>query len=420
MIVDRRLPDTAEPTVTPAPPTAARIIGLDGARGISCLGVAIAHIANYSPTTLGGKAGIVGMTLIFFYGLSGFLLFLPYVRNLTADRSSAKVPSAKNFALHRIARIVPGYLAIFLICNYVFHVVYVQNPALQPLGTDNGTGMMTDPWQLLANLTLVHSYFPAYFQTGLNPSWSLTLEFAFYASLPIFGLLIFALRKRTTLHPFLLAAIPALVLIVIGFVGRALAPMVVAHFHITDVKMIDWGPNWAAVYLRSILANADSFAFGMLAAVVIVAMEQRFLRETLSRRMRLYSALALIPALVLSAALLGMKSYFGTSAISLAAGLSILVIVAPLARGQKSGLAQILDVAPMRFVGKVALSAYLWHFPILLLLGRWGLIAGDSVRGLLQNIALVLTVTFLVSTVTYYLIEQPAMNAARRYRHRWA
>ena len=143
--------------VAAAPGTRARIIGLDGARGLSCLGVAITHVTgHFSPHTAhASKITLIGMSLIFFYVLSGFLLFLPYVRNLTEERASATIPSTKNFALHRFARIVPGYLAIFLLCNFAFRVAYVHNPALQTPGTDAGTGMITNPWQLLANLTLV-------------------------------------------------------------------------------------------------------------------------------------------------------------------------------------------------------------------------------------------------------------------------
>jgi peptidoglycan/LPS O-acetylase OafA/YrhL len=39
--------------------------------------------------------------------------------------------------------------------------------------------------------------------------------------------------------------------------------------------------------------------------------------------------------------------------------------------------------------------------------------------GMCINIVTVLAVTMVVSTVTYYAVEQPAMNIARRYRYRW-
>ncbi len=400
--------------------TRARIIGLDGARGLSCLGVAVMHITGHysSHTAAAWKTNVLGMSLIFFYVLSGFLLFLPYVRNLTAQRSRAKLPSTKNFAIHRIARIMPGYLVIFLLCNYVFAVAYVENAAVQPVGTEDGTGTITDVWQLLANLTLVQSYIPQYFQTGLNPSWSLTLEFAFYTSLPLLGMLLFALRRRTSAHPLRLAIIAPLVLIVVGFVGKLLLPLLVTHFGVTDPQMMNWGPNWVAVFLRSFLASADNFGFGMLAAIVVVAVEQKALGDKLPRRVRRYSVLALVPVLAVTAGLLALGSQFGTSAVSVAAALAILVIVGPLAIGEKSALATTLELAPFRYVGKVSLSAYLWHFPVMLILGRLGLMAGDTFGGMVRNVVVVLAVTFAVSTVTYYIVEKPAIDFAKKYRYR--
>ena len=409
-----------------APPfagTRSRIIGLDGARGLSCLGVAVMHICGHnSPNTAAAyRTDLFGTGLIFFYVLSGFLLFLPYLRNLMADRSSATVPSTRNFAIHRIARIMPGYLVIFLLCNYVFSVAYVQNPALQAPSADAGTGTITNVWQLVANLTLVQSYVPQFFQTGLNPSWSLTLEFAFYTSLPLLGVILFAIRRRTSLPPFGIALIAPALLIAIGFVGKLLVPLLMARLHVTDPLLVDWGPNWVAVFLRSFFASADNFAFGMLAAVVVVAIERRALREPLSRRVRTFSLVTAVPVGVVCAALLasgGVMALFGVSAVALLAGLAILVIVAPLARGETSAIANLLETTPFRFVGKISLSAYLWHFPVMLLLGRAGLMAGDTLGGMVCNVAIGLSAALLISTVTYYAVERPAVNWGRRYRYR--
>jgi peptidoglycan/LPS O-acetylase OafA/YrhL len=402
--------------------TKARIIGLDGARGLSCLGVAIMHIAgHYSPNTASHyRTNLFGTGLIFFYVLSGFLLFLPYLRNLVVDGEPVKFPSTKNFAIHRIARIMPGYLVIFLLCNYVFSVAYVENAAVQPPRTDAGTGTITDVWQLLANLTLVQSYVPKYFQTGLNPSWSLTLEFAFYAFLPVLAALLFVLRRRTSMSPFGIALVAPALLIVIGFVGKLLVPVLAAHFHVTDPLLMDWGPNWVAVFLRSFIASADNFAFGMLAAVVVVAIEGRVLRESVSRRVRTISVIAAVPAGLLCAGLLasgGVLALFGVSAVALLAGLAILVIVAPLIRGETSAIANLLETTPFRFVGKISLSAYLWHFPVMLLLGRVGLMASDTLRGMLWNVVIGLSAAILISTVTYYAVERPTVTWARRYRY---
>jgi peptidoglycan/LPS O-acetylase OafA/YrhL len=389
---------------------------LDGVRGLLCLMIAITHVTtHYSPKTAATwQTGLFGFSLVYFFVLSGFLLFLPYVRNLVDERSG--MPDVTDYVVHRFARIVPCYLVIFLFVNYVLQIAYIQNPAIQPVGTDDGTGMITDPGQLIANLTLMQTYFPAYIQTGINPSWSLTLEYAFYTSLPLLGFLLFRMRKKSTRNPFVLAAVAPLILLVIGFVGRSLTPLVYANSSTTDFILLNWGPNWSAVFAKSFLTNADNFAFGMFAAVVFVALEHGALREQIAKRVRMFSAVAILPVFLLSGVLLVVANQYATLGVSVVAALMILIVVAPLGRGQKTKLAVWLDIRPIRYVGEVSLSAYLWHFPMLLLLGRIGWMAGDTLPGMLRNIVLLLTCTILAATVTYYGVEKPGMNYAKRLR----
>lgn len=412
--------ESAEATPESAPQTRrrTRIVGLDGVRGLLCLSIAITHVTGYysKHTAAVWKTNVFGFSLVYFFVLSGFLLFLPYVRNVVADRSSARMPDVRDYGVHRLARIMPVYLAIFLIVNFVLRVAYVQNTAVVPDDVRTGIGMITDPGQLLANLTLLQTYFPAYLQTGIGPSWSLTLEYAFYLSLPLLGLALFRMRKHSTRNPFVLAMLAPGILLGIGLVGRALIPLVNRYAGTTDFILLNWGPNIAAVFTKSILTNADNFAVGMLAAIVFVAIEHGALPERISRRVRMLSAVAILPVLVVSAAFFAIAAGFVTAGVGVVAALMILVVVVPLARGQKSKLASLLDIRPIRYVGEISLSAYLWHFPMLLLLGRLGWMAGDTLPGMLRNIVVLLAATILAATVTYYLIEKPAMNYARRLR----
>jgi peptidoglycan/LPS O-acetylase OafA/YrhL len=412
---------SAEAAQEPASPPRrrrTRIIGLDGVRGALCLMIAITHVTtHYSPKTAATwQTGIFGFSLVYFFVLSGFLLFLPYVRNVVEERSVGKMPDVTDYVVHRFARIVPVYLVIFLFVNFVLRVSYVQNPALQPVGTADGTGMITDPGMLIANLTLTQTYFPAYIQTGINPSWSLTLEYAFYASLPLLGFLLFRLRKTSNRNPFMVAAVAPLILLAIGFVGRSLTPLVYANSSTTDFILLNWGPNWSAVFAKSFLTNADNFALGMFAAIVFVALEHGALRESIAKRVRMISAVAIIPVFLVSGVLLVVANQYATMGVSVVAALMIVVIIAPLGRGEKTKLAVWLDARPMRYVGEVSLSAYLWHFPMLLVLGKLGWMAGDNLPGMLRNIVLLLTCTILAATVTYYGIEKPGMNYAKRLR----
>lgn len=413
---------TAEPAmesqVVASSPTHTRIIGLDGVRGLGCLAVVVGHVAlAYSPVTHDkAMLGVLGLALILFFVLSGFLLFLPYVRRLTRDRPAAAMPNTRQYVLHRIFRVFPGYLVIFLITNFVLQASYVQNAAIQPHGTDQGTGMITDPWELLANLTLTQTYVPEYVQTGISPSWSLTLELAFYACLPLLGFLLFALRRRTDIRPLRLAILAPAILLVVGLVSRLLAPWVFSATGVTTIEMQNWGPNWAAVFMRSLLTNADLFAYGMVAAILFVAIEQ----GAISRRGAKWLQWSCFPLFFLSllvALVLVMKgTVFGTAGLGFVSAVFILIVVAPLARGADSRLARWLDAKPFHFVGLISLSVYLWHFPVLLLLGRYHLQAGDSWGGMLRNVVVVAAVTIVLATITYYAVERPGLDLVKRFR----
>ncbi len=411
-------PEEAQIEAVPPTRRRTRIIGLDGIRGLLCMSIAITHVTGYysKNTAAEWKTNVFGFSLVYFFVLSGFLLFLPYVRNVVAERSSARPPNVRDYALHRFARIMPCYLVIFLIVNFVLQVCDVRNAALTPDDAKTGLGMITDPGQLLANLTLLQTYFPQYLETGIGPSWSLTLEYAFYASLPLLGLALFALRRRSTRNPFVVAMLAPSILLIIGLVGRALIPVVNRFAGTTDFILLNWGPNIAAVFTKSILTNADNFAMGMFAAIVFVAIEHGALPGRISRRVRMFSAAAILPVLVVSAMFFAIGVQFVTAGVGIVAALMILVVVVPLAHGRKSRLATFLDIRPIRYVGEISLSAYLWHFPMLLLLGQLGLMAGDTLPGMLRNIVLLLAVSILAATVTYYLVEKPGMNYAKRFR----
>jgi len=382
------------------------------------MSIAITHVTGYysKQTADVWKTNVFGFSLVYFFVLSGFLLFLPYVRNVVAETSSARMPNVRDYAVHRLARIMPAYLAIFLIVNFVLRLSYVQNAALQPNDARTGIGMITQPWELLTNLTLLQTYFPQYLETGIGPSWSLTLEYAFYFLLPLLGFAVFRMRRRSARNPFVVAMLAPVILLVVGLVGRALIPVVNQFGGTTNFVLLNWGPNIAAVFTKSILTNADNFAMGMFAAIVFVAIEHGALSERVSRRVRVLSATAILPVLVVSAAFFGIAVEFVTAGVGIVAALMILVVVVPLARGRKSKLATFLDVRPIRYVGEISLSAYLWHFPMLLLLGRLGWMAGDTLPGMLHNIVILLAATIVAASVTYYLIEKPAMNYAKRIR----
>jgi peptidoglycan/LPS O-acetylase OafA/YrhL len=401
-----------------APPPRAsrpRIMGLDGPRGVACVAVLVVHVgAHYSPQMLAsGKLQLLGNALVFFFALSGFLLYLPYVNSIMADRDRALLPDTKKYALHRFLRVFPAYLVILLFVSYVLREAYVQNALEHPY---DGAGMLTNPLQLVANVALVQTYIPAYFQTGLNPSWSLTLELVFYATLPILATIALRYRRRTGASPLLLAMFAPLVLLAIGMIGKSIRPAVEHAVGITDPNLVEWGANWAAVFNRSFLALADNFTFGMVAAVVFVGVGKGLLTGHVVRRMRWYVGALLLPAVAVGLYMIMVHSHFSGTVVALCAGLIVLFIVAPIARGEFSRFARWLDWRPFAYLGEISLSVYLLHFPLLLFMGRMGWMSGDTWGGFALNVVLVLTASVLLASATYRWVEKPAMVLAKRIR----
>ena len=68
---------TANIESTPPIRRRARIIGLDGVRGLLCLSIAITHVTGYYSKHTAGvwKTNVFGFSLVYFFVLSGFLLF---------------------------------------------------------------------------------------------------------------------------------------------------------------------------------------------------------------------------------------------------------------------------------------------------------------------------------------------------------
>jgi peptidoglycan/LPS O-acetylase OafA/YrhL len=92
----------------------------------------------------------------------------------------------------------------------------------------------------------------------------------------------------------------------------------------------------------------------------------------------------------------------------------ILVLVLPNRRGVTSVFSRAVDWVPVRYVGMVSLSTYLWHYPVLLVVLRLDLAFADTVLGAALNVAMVAVISVALASVTYWLIERPAQSFAAR------
>jgi peptidoglycan/LPS O-acetylase OafA/YrhL len=180
--------------------------------------------------------------------------------------------------------------------------------------------------------------------------------------------------------------------------------------------LLDWGPNEVAVLSRSFLSLADNFTFGMFAAVIFVAIDNGVLKGWIAKKMRWWTFAAMLPVAAISLKLIDDNSRWQSTFVSLGSALLILFIIAPLARGETSKVAEWADWAPLKYIGMISLSVYLWHYPVLIMVGRFGWMAGDSPTSMLWNFLVVTVVSVALGTVTYRLVEKPALLLARKYK----
>ena len=394
------------------PPGAKRmwLAGLEGPRGLACLCVILVHVAvHYTPGILNAtRLDFLGQALTFFFVLSGFLLYLPFIKRL---ESGSSAPDTAKYFVSRVRRVFPGYLFIFVISNFVLQASYLVSPVTVGWADgDEGTGMITNPLNLLAQFTLTQSLFPSTLQTGLNPAWSLTTEWGFYLVLPVIGFATFALRGRIQLSAYRLALIGPAVLLVIGVVTNYIVSLLqAAHPEYSPLEAY-WGPNWIAVLSRSFLALADNFAIGMVAAVVFVALGRGAAATWSTARIQWLLAASMFGFTFASLAAFVLNPRFLPTIFSVAAASLLLLIIAPLARGERSWIAVATDWRPLRYVGTISLSMYLWHYPVMILAERFHLPVQNSPIGLVWGLVAVSLITLVLASATFHFVEKPAMN----------
>jgi peptidoglycan/LPS O-acetylase OafA/YrhL len=388
------------------PTSGRRLAGIEGLRAAAALSVMIGHFnlhlvpGDLLPSILHRLLNAAGQGLTLFFVLSGFLLFGPF---LTAAARGTPFNVSQYFT-NRILRIYPAYVVIFAIVAFGLGLAYTHPAPISDAGVEGTAGILgriTDPGIIATNLLLAHTLTPWTIKTGLGVSWSLTTEVCFYLVLPplAFGAVHlsrrFGLQRATILVSF--------AMIVIGLVCRA-AGAAQVHGDPATQFYLQWGGNWLAVYLRSILCQADLFGVGMLAAVVFHA-DAEANGDVTRRSMRLGLWCVAAAGLILTRA----DRDFGFAVFFAAL---LLAVTSATVSGWKNRLATVLEWAPIRGLGTISYSFYLWHLPVIWGTYKWylqGHYAGTS-ADIAFSFALVFAITTTLSTLTYLAIERPALR----------
>ncbi len=328
---------------------------LDGWRAIAIGLVLLSHSSRSSGVA--EHLGFLGVAL--FFGISGYLI----CTKLLVERERTQGISLVEFYRRRAFRIRPAS-----VCYLCLIGLMGLGSLAEARGTDIASGLF-----LFAN------YLPDK-HWDVNHFWSLSMEEHFYLIWPL--LLAFMGNKR--------ARNAALVCIAIICVWRAWAA---GHFILPGIPT-----------LQRTDVRLDAFFAPCLYAILL---RSEPWRERTTRWVSPLACLLLLSGLALLRLFPEVGPVFGSFRQLVQACVLPLVIISTVLRSTSLS-ARILELHPIRWVGRISYSIYLWQMPFF---SRHGWLALHT-NFLPMKIIAILG----VAALSYYAIEKPMIKLARRRR----
>ena len=361
-----------------------RLAELDGLRGLAALSVLGFHAWLYTTprvstgardTTWEYVVGEMRLGLVLFFVLSGFLLYGPWIAAALGERPR---PALWGYLRRRAARVLPAY-----------YLALAGSIALLWGATGTPGVRLPSAGELPLFAVFAQNYFDHPLMTLDAPMWTLVIEVSFYVALPAIGAAALMLRG--------------------GRARQALVPVALVLGGVLWNKRISTIPDPGPL-AKVLPAMLPYFALGMLAALVVHG-----------RRIPRWASLGVLAlglvAVGLDAAWHATAATRGSHDLSLriwrdlpaAAGFAALIAVAANGTGW---LARLPGARPLVALGTVSYGVYLWHVPVLLFLRRIGLLP----MSFLPALAMALTITLVIATLSWRFVERPVLERAARRR----
>lgn len=341
---------------------------IDGLRGLAVLAVFIFHLDE--AWLSGGYAGVD-----VFFVLSGYLI----TRSVTSHGPEF---SAATFLSNRFARLVPAASLTALVTAAAASAIFI--PCERPQISDAiiaNSGWLTNFWYARGS---------GYFDTPTDTQpllhyWSLAAEEQFY--------LLFALVIAVGSRVFRVGPRGAL---------RAAVTLAAISFSLALLE----GPNSTRSYY---LLHTRSWE---LLLGVSVALGTRSDPRSILHRYANRAANLGLALLCFSFVLHDRSSgYPGPAAALPALGTVLLIVCTPLAA--ESPAARLLEARPIRYLGKISYSLYLWHWPIICLFDYT-----QASQGSAATHGAKITCSLALATLSYHLVENPLRITLRGVRRR--
>ena len=333
---------------------------LDGIRAVAVLLVVEFHYFN-SPYFPRGASGV-----LLFFVLSGFLI----TRLLLAEKASTGTVNLRAFYLRRARRILP---ALYVACPFSIAAWILAGNPFRWAELGACLGFVSNYYYILTRMSAPNA---------LPVTWSLAIEEQFYLLWPV--LFLAFRRSETKLIRVLVALIAA------GWFYRLILAFVFNGYYYHLYYGFDTRYDHLLTgCLLAILTNRYSAWQGW--------------RWILSWR-ALAIAAGLFAILIEAEQWITQQWRFGV-VFALEPLLAALLLVQSVALADSA--ARWLNWSPMRFLGRISYSVYLFHLPCL-----W-IVARQFSGGLLQRGILAFGLTLLVSSFSYYFVETPLRQRSK-------
>ena len=341
----------------------AKIHALEGLRGLAILLVVLSHIWVVYPFDRLGeiapfdgwfKGGSIGVSI--FLVLSGFLITRSMLRAF--DRTGASGPI---FPLVRRFIRISAQVYLLLIAILVAAQVDMKDTASEATTTKSVTAIATYTWNWYVRDHALEA------RGDLGHLWYLSVELHVFIVLAL--AIAFWGRRRMAL------TVGVLVLIVAVTWWR---------WHIYDVE------GWYSASLRT-STRADAALYGILAGLVWDR-AQHWHREAAAV---MGGATLVILAVVFSGSQLGIDAYFKGQGIVIAAATALFVLAAAMDQSRHNLAARLFGATPLRSLGTVSLTLYVWHLPVYWFVSRHTSSWSNLSRTVVALVALTILVLIL-------------------------
>jgi peptidoglycan/LPS O-acetylase OafA/YrhL len=334
---------------------------LQGLRAIAVLFVLLFHAG-----VPGLQGGFVGVDI--FFVLSGFLI----TGNLLREAVATGRISLENFYARRIRRLLPASLLV-LFLTLLTSVLFLP-PVLIP----NFVGDITSAVLYVSNMSFA-SQATDYFASGSTPSpvlhfWSLGVEEQFY----IFWPMVVFLLAKSKLH-----------------VRHSVRIFASATFIVSLAFALWLLPRSQPWAFFSLPTRAWELALGAILATVVSQVP-----KIDSKLINIGGFVGVVLIIFSGFFIRNPTGFPGLLALVSTIGAALIIFTG--ANNGRTVTSNLLSARPMRYIGKISYSLYLWHWPLFVIPA---IIVGHSLSWSARS--LLFTITFAAASFSERFIEKP-------------